>query len=456
MIGFQLSELARELPAELMGADAQIQGVSSDSRRLAPGQLFVALKGPRFDGHDYLDAAAARGAAGALVSDRPSDALPCLRVADTRRALGRVAALWRARARAKVVAVTGSNGKTTVKELLAAILRRHGPTLATEGNLNNDIGLPLTLCRLQDHDYAVVEMGANHPGEIHYLSTLAQPQVAILNNAGRAHLEGFGSVAGVARAKAEILDGLAAGGTFIYNADDPHAPLWRRLAGERTAIGFGSSENAQVRSPAHALGLHWDEGGFHSEFPVITPQGSFQVRLALTGEHNRLNALAAIAAAQALGVPQETILAGLAEVKPVAGRLCPRMAPGGVRLVDDSYNANPDSVCSALEVLCQAPGRRLLALGDLGELGEQSARLHAEIGERARARGVDLLFTCGRSSAATSRAFGSGGRHFPEHASLIEALRAELRPGDTLLVKGSRAARMEKVVEALMEEVSPC
>ena len=456
MIRFRLSELAALIPAVLRGDDATIGGVGIDSRTLQPGSLFVALQGPRFDGHDYLDQAAEKGAVAALVSHRVSDRIACLEVRDTRAGLGSVAAAWRKRSRARVVAVTGSNGKTTVKEMLAAILSREGETLATRGNLNNDIGLPLTLCRLQDEAYAVVELGANHPGEIDYLSRIARPDIAIITNAGRAHLEGFGSVEAVARAKAEILNGLDDTGVFIFNADDEQAPLWHGLARGVRQLSFGVRRPADVTSAADSLKLHWDSKGFRSEFEVRSPRGVLQVSMALTGEHNRMNALAAIAAAQALGIPDEHIRQGLASVKPVAGRLVPRATPGGVRVVDDSYNANPDSVRMAVEVLCQAPGRKLLVLGDLGELGEAAAELHRELGIFACARGVDMIFTCGELSEMAARAFGEGGHHFESQEALLEVLQALLRPEDTVLVKGSRAAAMERVVEVLCGEGVPC
>ncbi len=456
MIHFTLSDLAQRLPAVLHGADAEVLGVSSDSRSLSPGGLFVALHGPRFDGHDFLEQVAEKGAAGALVDGRVSDALPCLRVENARIGLGRLGALWREASRAQVAAVTGSNGKTTVKEMLAAILARVGETLATQGNLNNDIGLPLTLCRLQDEQFAVVEIGANHPGEISYLSRIARPRVAIINNAGRAHLEGFGTLEGVARAKGEIIEGLAADGVLVFNADDPHAPLWREMAGQRGKITFGVEKAADVSSPAGSLELAWNETGFNSRFEVRVGDETFTVALALAGAHNRMNALAAIAAAHAMGVPRRAMIEGLADLKPVAGRLAPRKGVKGVWVVDDSYNANPDSVRRAAEVLATAPGRKLLVLGDLGELGGEAEALHRELGEQIYHQGVDLLFTCGALSRAASEAFGGGASHFDSREALVDALLPRLEPGDTVLVKGSRAARMEQVVEALCREVAAC
>ncbi|BAO43499.1 UDP-N-acetylmuramoyl-tripeptide--D-alanyl-D-alanine ligase [Thiolapillus brandeum] len=456
MISFRLSELAEVTHGTVLGDDVSVASVSTDSRKLNPGDFYVALKGPHFDGHDFLQDAARQGAAAAMVSDSSSGDLPCLEVRDTRVGLGQMAAAWRQRSAARVAAVTGSNGKTTVKEMLAAILARKGSTLATMGNLNNDIGLPLTLCRLQDEVFAVVELGANHPGEIDYLSRIARPDVAVLNNAGCAHLEGFGNLEGVARAKAEILNGLAGDGVFVYNADDSFAPLWRRLADGRASLGFGLGEDADIRSPEPESRLVWDAEGYHSEFTVFTPAGNLDIQLNLPGEHNRMNALAAIAAAQVLGASRQDIEAGLAALEPVPGRLQSRCGRRGMRIIDDSYNANPDSVRMAIEVLRQAPGRGVLVLGDLGELGTGSVGLHQELGRLARQCGVECLFTCGELSAHCSREFGDGGRHFTTRQALLSHLDKVLAGTDTVLVKGSRAAAMDEVVQALCEEDDPC
>lgn len=457
MIALRLSEMAAELHGSLSGEDVQISSVSTDTRSLKTGDLYVALKGPNFDGHDFLEEAANQGAAAAMVSDRhASTTLPSVQVADTRIGLGQMAAIWRKRSMARVVGVTGSNGKTTVKEMLAAILSRKGKTLATQGNLNNDIGLPLTLCRLQDEAYAVVEMGANHPGEINYLSRIAQPDVAILNNAGRAHLEGFGDLRGVAVAKAEILYGLSVDGTFVFNADDAHADLWRQLAGPHKSLGFGVTRPADVSSAADSLHLVWDADGLYSEFVVKTLVADMQVRMRLAGEHNRMNALAAIAAAQALGADQEDIQAGLASLQPIPGRLYPRRGAKAAWVIDDSYNANPDSVKMAMEVLAQSPGRKLLVLGDLGELGDDAAALHGELGELAANKNIDLLFTCGLLSEKASQAFGADARHFANQEALITCLQDELQAGDVVLVKGSRSAEMDKIVDALCEGGCSC
>jgi UDP-N-acetylmuramoyl-tripeptide--D-alanyl-D-alanine ligase len=456
MIAFDLDALARRLGGRRVGGEASVRSVSTDSRALQPGDLFVALVGEHFDGHDYLDVAAQRGACAALVSREQSHRLPQLVVDDTLQALGRLGALWREQARARVIAVTGSNGKTTLKEMIAAVMGQLGEVLATRGNLNNHIGLPLTLTRLQDEDYAVLELGANHAGEIDYLSRMAHPDVAVLNNAGRAHLEGFGSLEGVARAKAEILHGLNPDGVFVYNADDRFAPLWRELAAGQNTKGFGMRQPADVSSPPDAGELVWRAAGFGYRFPVDTPVGEVEIELQLIGEHNRMNALAATAASLSAGAGLAAVAAGLAEVAPVRGRLCPVPGRDGMRLVDDSYNANPESVAAAIAVLAAAPGRRNLVLGDLAELGSDAAALHAEVGRAARDAGLERLYTCGELSAAASQAFGAGARHCAAQAELLDVLAAELDAEDTVLVKGSRSARMERVVAALSAEAASC
>lgn len=449
MIAFTLADAAKCLNGHVVGTDACFKSVSTDSRTLSKGDLFVALQGPTFDGHEHLNQAQAQGAAAAMVSRQVASDLPQLQVADTRMGLGELAANWRQASRAEVVAVTGSNGKTTVKEMIAVILSRQGQTLATIGNLNNEIGLPLTLLRLQDEAYAVVELGANHPGEIKYLSDIARPNIALLNNAGSAHLEGFGSLEGVARAKAEILSGLVEDGIFVFNADDRWADLWSELAAGRVTCTFGMQAEADVSSPESASETHWNESGFVSRFPVKTPIGEIEIDLPLAGRHNRMNALAAIAVTQLMGISLQQIRAGLAALKPVPGRLQTCVGLGGVRIIDDSYNANPDSVTAAIAVLATAPGRRFLVLGDLAELGSEAEALHKALGRQVREAGIEQLYCMGDLSRAAVTAFGTGAKWFQDHDSMITALKAQLTAGDTVLVKGSRSARMERVVNAL-------
>lgn len=450
MIEYRFSTAAEALGARHLGPDARFSSVSTDSRSLTTGDLFVALSGPNFDGHDYLDQVAKQGASGAMVQHEVATELPLLLVDDTLQGLGQLAAHWRQQSRASLVAITGSNGKTTVKEMLASILRHRGEVLATSGNLNNEIGMPLTLLGLQEQDYAVVEMGANHPGEIGYLSAIARPDVALLINAGRAHLEGFGSLEGVARAKAEIVNGLADDGCFIFNADDRWAGLWRQLAGDRPVRTFGVTQPADVQSPEEAWEIVWEQAGYFSRFPVTTPEGEMEIRLPLAGRHNRMNALAAIAAAQVMGADMGQIAEGLAALSPVKGRLFPVAGCGGVQLIDDSYNANPDSVIAAISVLASAPGRRFLVLGELAEMGEGAGGFYQELGLQARAAGIEHLYAVGAASMAAS-AFGAGGSSFIGRDELIDGLQPLLGSGDCVLVKGSRRAGMEQIINRLTE-----
>lgn len=453
MIGLRLSETASLINGRMSGADVRFTSVSTDSRNLRAGQLFVALSGPNFDGHDYLPQAQQAGAVAAMVQRRIETELPCLLVQDTLKGLGALASIWRERGRAMVVAITGSNGKTTVKEMLAAILVRKGKTLATQGNLNNEVGLPLTLLRLQDEEYAVVEMGANHPGEIDTLTRIARPDVAVITNAGRAHLEGFGSLEGVARAKGEIINGLGQDGTFVLNGDDAWAAFWREQAGSRRIISFGLDPSADVSASAEELRPEWREDGFYSCFPVRTPEGEIDVELGLAGIHNCRNALAAIAAAGAMGANPDEIREGLMDVRPVKGRLCPVVGMDGVRIIDDSYNANPDSVAAAIDVLTgmgDEAQRRFLVLGELAEVGDGLDIVYRQLGERARAAGVDRLYATG-AAAAVAASFGQGGQGFEQKGQLLQQLKNELRSGDMVLIKGSRTAGMESVVDGLSQ-----
>ena len=449
MISFAMSEICGRLNARHLGDDVQFSTVSTDSRRINPGDLFVALKGPKFDGHDYLTQVFEQGAVGAMVSQDTAVDMPRLLVHDTRVGLGRLASLWRQASDVPVVAITGSNGKTTVKEMVAAILSTKGDVLATQGNLNNDIGLPLTLLRLQEQDYAVVEMGANHVGEIDYLSRLAEPDVVLINNAGRAHLEGFGSVEQVAHAKGEIVNGLKADGCFIYNLDDPMSAIWKELAGEKRVVTFGTSDQSDVRLIADSGCFNWTVNGFENVFTVTADGQSVELSIALGGAHNRMNATAATAIALQLGVSMEQVQQGLATLSPVAGRLQFKAGANGISLVDDSYNANPESVTAAIEVLASASARRCLVLGPLAELGEGADQFYQELGSTANACGVDRIYTYGAANRA-AEAFGEEGFGFADKESLIAAIKTELKQGDVVLIKGSRSAGMEQVVSVLM------
>ena len=443
-----LAEAAAALGGRVEGANASFCGVTTDSRAITGGDLFVALKGERFDGHRFLEEAARRGAVAALTSRRVESAIPIaqLVVADTRLALGQLAAHWRARFAIPLVALTGSNGKTTVKEMLGAILAAHAGSraavLATAGNLNNDIGMPLTLLALRaEHRFAVIEMGMNHSGEIDYLTRIAQPTVALVNNAQRAHVGMLGSLEAIARAKGEIYAGLGEHGHAVVNADDAFAPYWTGLNAGRPVVTFGFADDAHVR--ARPVNADW---AFH------TPAGGFVVHLRVAGEHNVRNALAACAAAHALAIPTAAMQSALAAFAGVPGRLQRRAGPHGSTVIDDTYNANPESMKAAIKVLAAEPGRRVFVMGDMGELGAGSPAMHAEVGEFARRQGIESLLALGEESRNAAHAFGAGARHFLELPPLIEAAREEAEGGATLLVKGSRFMQMERVADALARE----
>jgi len=446
----RLSELADIVGGELKGADREFATVSIDSRTLAPNDLFFALQGPRFDGHDFVLAVCERGAVAAVVERWVDAALPQVKVDDARLALGRLGRAWRLQARARIVGLTGSNGKTTVKEMIAAILNVEAPTLSTRGNLNNDLGVPLTLLGLRpEHRYGVIEMGANHAGEIAYVAALARPEVALITNAGDAHLEGFGSREGVARAKGEIIGALGSDGTAILNADDRYLGLWRELAGSRRVLTFGFAEEADVRGLSETVRLSCGPTGFESRFVCERNGERHELTLKLAGRHNVANALAATAATRALGVGFDTIAAGLGRLTPVPGRMQPVRAANGALLIDDSYNANPSSFAAALDVLLELPGVPWVVLGAFGELGADSAELHAKIGYDAKRRGVARLLATGANAEHSVRAFGDGAAFFDDQDGLIEHLLNALNPDAVVLVKGSRSQRMERVVQAL-------
>jgi UDP-N-acetylmuramoyl-tripeptide--D-alanyl-D-alanine ligase len=436
----------------LKGEDRRFVSVGTDSRTDCSGQLFVALRGERFDGHDHVAAARAAGAVAAMVDHPLPVDLPQWVVEDTRAGLGALAAAWRDVFPGRIVAITGSNGKTTVKEMVAAILGQVGSVRATRGNLNNDIGMPLTLLSARDEDFLVLEMGANHHGEIGYMTDIARPDVALITNAGRAHLEGFGSVDGVARAKGEIARGLPGEGVFVFAGDSPYAGLWRELSAGRRVLTFGlggpADLRADLRADRSAIRVEWTEAGFSTHVVAHHEGKPIPIALRLAGEHNARNALAAAATALALGIEPGAIQAGLATLMPVKGRLCPRRC-GTAGVIDDTYNANPDSLAAAIQVLAGLSGRRWLVLGDLAELGPEADALHREVGEIAREAGIDRLFSVGILSTSATYAFGEGACHFSDQGDLVRALLSEMCAGDRILVKGSRSARMEQVVEAL-------
>jgi UDP-N-acetylmuramoyl-tripeptide--D-alanyl-D-alanine ligase len=445
-----LLRFAHACGGRLTGADAAYTDVVSDSRTLERGQLFVALRGPTFNGNDFLGAARERGAAGALVDAVQSVPVPQIVVSDTQLALTRAAAGWREGFSGALVGVAGSNGKTTAKEMTAAILSEAGKCLATRGNLNNHIGVPLTLLRLSPaHRYAVVEMGANRAGDVAGLVRIARPTIGVITNAGAEHLEGFGSLDGVARAEGEMVAGLEPAATAVINADDQFFGLWRSLTPARV-VSFGVRASADFRASdvRTAVGAN----GFNTSFRLHTPAGSAEVRLALGGAHNVANALAAAAAAASAGATLAHIVAGLAAVRAVPGRLQFRQAASGAWLIDDSYNANPSSVRAAIEVLATLNGRRWLVLGDMAELGEHAPGAHTDMGEFARQHGVERLYALGSLAALAAESFGAGSQAFTDAPSLTAALSGALAtagPEVRLLVKGSRVNRLERVVDAL-------
>jgi len=446
-----LREAATAIGARLIGEDVRFDSVSTDSRTLQPGALFVALSGERFDGHRFIGAAKERGAAAAIVeeSDASQGSLPFLVVESSRLALGRLAAHWRGRFEIPLIVVTGSNGKTTVKEMIAAILRAHygdAQALAAEGNLNNEIGLPLTLLKLHaGHRAAVIELGMNHPGETATLAAIASPTVALINNAQREHQEFMKGVAEVAREHGAVFTALRHDGTAVINGDDDFAGYWRGLLSGRRVCDFG------IDRPAKVSGRHRFTH-FGSEIELHAPQGAARIELHADGRHNVLNACAAAACALAAGADLHAVARGLAAFRPVSGRMQRRTTPSGARLLDDSYNANPDSVRAAIEVLAAEPGAKFLLLGDMGEVGERGVEFHEEIGRYARERGIGRLVATGELCRAAVTAFGEGARHCGNVEDMIAAIRDELGPNVAVLVKGSRFMRMERVVAALTGE----
>jgi UDP-N-acetylmuramoyl-tripeptide--D-alanyl-D-alanine ligase len=441
-----MASVARAVDGRLTGRDAAFGAVTTDTRALRHGALFVAIRGERFDGNDFIAEAHAKGAAGALVSRLAQSALPQVEVADTRRAFGVMARAWRRNFAVPVVAVTGSAGKTTVKQLIAEILGVRRRVCVTQGNLNNDIGVPLTLMRLTAEDAAlVVELGANHAGEIAYLASLVEPTVGVVTNAGPAHLEGFGSLAGVAAAKGELFDHLPRAGTSVINADDPFCVEWRTRTRTEFVATFGLSADADCR----VIGAPRLEA-LQTRFTLRLPDGeTVDVVLPLLGLKNVVNALAAAAAAHAVGASAEDVRIGLARAEAVRGRLNALAGIARSTVIDDSYNANPASVRAALDYLGRLPGRRIFVLGDMAELGPEAAELHREIGAYARSR-CDALFSIGALARHAASTYGAGARSFADLSQLETALKPELDAEVTVLVKGSRVMGLERLVRALV------
>jgi len=445
-----LTQAANAIGANYKGEDVMLHGVSTDTRTLEAGQLFIALKGPNFDGHDYIIQALEKGAVASMVSESHEQCSE-IQVEDTRLGLGQLAKVWREQLEFPVIAVTGSNGKTTVKEMLASICKQETGTadkvLSTKGNLNNDIGMPLTLLQLgRHHEYAVIEMGANHSGEIKYLSEIAKPDIAVITNAGAAHLEGFGSLEGVARAKGEVFTSLGDDATAIVNADDAFCSLWldmiKKTSDKIKIVTFALNNNADVTA-------NWNMSSEGSKLEVKTPHGQFNVALALLGEHNIMNALAAVAAAIAAGISIRAIQQGLNTMQAIPGRLELKAGMNGSRIIDDTYNANPSSLSVAIHVLKTFPGSHYLALGDMGELGTDAIGIHQRAGEEAKREGISQLYTIGTMARAAAKTFGSNADAFEEHHVAVNKIKNDLDSNVTLLVKGSRLSHMERVVDAL-------
>ncbi len=441
-----LGAAAKAMQGELHGEDGPFSAISTDSRTLREGELFFALQGPNFDGCNYVQSARDSRAAAAVVRTRVKVDIPQIVVEDTRLALGKFATAWRQQQEVTVVGITGSNGKTGTKELVRACLLKQAPTLATHGNLNNEIGVPLMLARITNkHRFAVIEMGANHPGEIAYLTGLSRPDIVVITNAAEAHLEGFGSVHGVSRAKGEILQGSERPQAAILNADDQYFDYWSSLVTDARKISFGLGESADVRATDIVSGVH------QSRFQLRLPDEQVEVSLPLPGIHNVGNACAAAAVACSLGINADSIREALEGVSPIGGRLQPLRGTNAAILFDDSYNANPLSVTAAAEFLAQLSGESWLVLGDMKELGDDAANLHRELGERLSAIGIDRLYAMGDLTRHTVEGFGKHASWYGGIDALLDELTRKLNSSVNVLVKGSRSMHMERVVDALRQ-----
>lgn len=441
-----LSQAADILNARLLGNDVLFTAVSKDTRSIEKGDLYIAIKGDRFDGHDFIAQAGDAGAVGALVSQQQSIEIPQICVADTRLALGELAASWRRKFEGKLIGITGSNGKTTVKEMCNSILSgafSANEVLCTKGNLNNDIGMPMTLLLLRDaHQYAVIEMGANHVGEIDYLTNIARPDVAVITNVGPAHLEGFGSVEQIARAKSEIYGGLTTQGTAVINLDDSYASYWHDICEGRSIATFSMQDTS-----ADVFARIENDG-----FIMHTPAGKAYVQLNLPGRHNVMNALAATAATLAVGVDLKSIVRGLSGFAGVKGRLSSSLASNGACIIDDTYNANPLSLKAAMDVLVGMQGEHWLVLGDMAELGAEAEALHFDVGRHAKTLGITRLFAVGKTTQKAVEGFGKGAGFFEDRQQLVEEIKNEMQSDTIILVKGSRSMAMEKIVARLLDD----
>jgi len=443
-----LSQAAKILNGKLSGNSVNFSAVSTDTRSLQQGDLYIALQGESFDGHDYLQQAQTAGAVAAIIHKDVVTSLPVIKVEDTRKALGGLAAARRQTFSGKVVAITGSNGKTTVKEMLSVIVAKQGEVLATRGNFNNDIGMPLTLLRMEKEDYAVIEMGANHPGEISNLSSIARPDIALINNAGPAHLEGFVSLDGVARAKAEIYEGLSDNGTVVINMDDAYADYWKQLTKDKKIIGFS------MKNKMENVYGQWQSTPSGGDLIVSINGNEVKIKLKVYGVHNAMNALAAIAVAEALEIKHEYIMQALNEFAPVKGRLEFYRVNNRLTVIDDTYNANPASLSAGIDVLNELPGKHWLVLGDMGELGNDGRRIHFDAGIKARTSGVTRLLTIGEASKHAADAFGENAETFTDKEELVSYIKKHQSDELGILVKGSRFMHMEKIVQSLIEGTS--
>lgn len=444
-----LKELSQILGLNPAAQDIVFTGISTDTRTISAGNLFVAIRGEKFDAHQFLDQAQKNGAVAAIVNHQTNSAIPQIVVEDTIKALGKLAAAWRGRFNIPLVGVTGSNGKTTLKNMIGSILRAAcnndaAQVLVTEGNLNNDIGLPINLLKLNsNHRYAVIEMGMNHFGEIAYLTQLAKPSVAVITNAAESHLEGVNSIAGVAKAKGEIFQGLDKNGFAILNRDDTYFDYWKNLIGKQSHLSFGLANNADVTATII-------DG---QKIKIHTPKGDIHITLPLLGRHNILNATAATAAALAIGIDLAAIKTGLEQVESAPHRMRPHQLKNGARIIDDTYNANPFSLQAAVDTLATFSGTKIVVLGDMKELGPDARQLHATAGEKMKASGVDYLFTLGELSAATSNSFGQNAQHFTDKEKLLSAVQSYVKNHAIILIKGSRSMRMENVLYGLSAEI---